>query len=122
MYKFTPKTVEVNNPHYDPESLLNTVMRLLCVKNDRQLAVRLGVQAPQICKIRKRRVPVAPALLISMHEETGLSLRELRTLMGDYRENSGPSAKHPVQPSPNGRPARCPHPGYLPRTNSCPPP
>lgn len=98
MYKFTQKTVENDNPHYDPASLLNTVMRLLCAKNDRQLATRLGVQPPQICKIRKRRVPVTPALLICMHEETGLSLRELRTLMGDYRENTGPSAKHPAKP------------------------
>lgn len=96
MYKFTPKAVETDNPHYDPEALLDTLMRVLGTKNDRHLAHRLSVQPPQICKIRKRRVSVAPALLICMHEETGLSLRQLRALMGDYRDHTGPSAKHPV--------------------------
>jgi len=98
MYKFTPKSVEADNPHYDPEALLDTLMRILGARNDRQLAGKLWVQASQICKIRKRRVPVAATLLISMHEETGLSIRQLRALMGDYREHTGASAKHPVLP------------------------
>ncbi len=41
---------------------------------------------------------VAAALLIGMHEETGLSIRQLRALMGDYREHTEPSAKHPQLP------------------------
>lgn len=98
MLKFIPKAVMEENPHYDPERLLDTLQGLLNVKNDRQLANRLGAAPAQICKIRKRRVPVAAALLISMHEETNLSLRQLRALMGDYRPNTGPTAKHPAQP------------------------
>jgi len=98
MYRFNPKAVEGDNPHYDPETLLDTLMRILGARNDRQLAHRLGVQPSQVCKVRKRRVSVAPSLLISMHEETGLSLRQLRALMGDYRAHTGPSAKHPLLP------------------------
>ena len=98
MHKFVPKTVMEENPHYDPEALLETLQALLGAKNDRQLAVRLGVQPSQICKIKKRRLAVSPTLLISMHEETNMSLRQLRALMGDYRDNTGPTAKHPVQP------------------------
>ncbi|MFC5550191.1 hypothetical protein [Massilia aerilata] len=98
MYKFMPKAVEEDNPHYDPDTLLDTLTRLLGARNDRHLARLLSVQPSQICKVRKRRVSVAPALLISMHEETGLSLRQLRALMGDYREHSGASAKHPTLP------------------------
>lgn len=98
MVKFSPKVVELSNPHYSPEILLDTVMRFLGLKYDRHLARRLGVQPPQICKIRKRRLLVTPAILISMHEETGLGLRELRALMGDYREHTRPSAKHPSIP------------------------
>jgi hypothetical protein len=98
MYRFKPKAVEADNPHYDPDLLLDTLMRLLGVRNDRQLAIRLGVQPSQICKIRKRNLSVAASLLISMHEETGLSLRQLRALMGDYREHTGASAKHPMLP------------------------
>ena len=97
MHKFVPKTVMEENPHYDPEALLETLQSLLGAKNDRQLAVRLGVQPSQICKIQKRRLAMSPNLLISMHEETNMSLRQLRALMGDYR-NTGPTAKHPVQP------------------------
>ena len=41
---------------------------------------------------------MAPALLISMHEETGLPLPQLRALMGDYREHTGASSKHPAVP------------------------
>lgn len=98
MYKFTPEVVQRDNPHYDPEMLLDTIMRLLGARNDRQLATMLDVTPPQICKIRKRRLSVTPALLISMHEETDLTMRQLRALMGDYREHTGPSAKHPALP------------------------
>ena len=98
VHKFAHKTVMTDNPHYDPKSLLETLQRILGAKNDRQLAVRLGVRPSQICKIKKRRVVVSSSLLIAMHEETNMSLRQLRALMGDYRDNTGPSAKHPLQP------------------------
>lgn len=98
MYTFTLKAVEENNPHYDPEVLLDTLMCILGAPNDRQLAHRLKVAPSQVCKVRKRRISVAPSLLIGMHEETGLSIRQLRALMGDYREHTGPSAKHPIMP------------------------
>lgn len=98
MLKFVQRAVMTDNPHYDPERLLDTLQHLLGARNDRQLATRLGTEPAQICKIRKRRVPVAAALLISMHEETDLSLRQLRALMGDYRPHTGPGSKHPVHP------------------------
>jgi hypothetical protein len=98
MYTFTQKAVEADNPHYDPETLLDTLTTMLGVRNDRHLADKLFGQPSQICKIRKRRTPVSAALLISMHEETGLSIRQLRALMGDFRESTAPSAKHPHLP------------------------
>jgi hypothetical protein len=98
MYKFIYEAVRPDNPHYNPTLLLDTLMQLLGARNDRQLATRLDVNSSQICKVRKRRLSVAPALLISMHEETGLTLRQLRAVMGDYREHTGASAKHPAVP------------------------
>jgi hypothetical protein len=89
-----------NNPHYAPENLMDMLVHVLRVRNDRHLAVRFGVQPSQICKIRKRKAVISPAFLINMHEETGLSLRILRGLMGDFRDNTGPSAKHPAVPPP----------------------
>lgn len=89
-----------NNPHYTPGNLMDMLVRVLRVRNDRQLAERFGVQPSQICKIRKCKAVISPAFLINMHEETGLSLRLLRGLMGDFRDNTGPSAKHPAVPPP----------------------
>lgn len=89
-----------NNPHYAPENLLDMLVRVLRVKNDRHLAARFGVLPSQICKIRKRRAPISAAFLINMHEETGLGLAVLRALMGDFRDHTGPSAKHPAAPPP----------------------
>lgn len=89
-----------NNPHYAPENLMDMLVRVLRVRNDRHLAERFGVQPSQICKIRKRKAVISPAFLINMHEETGLSLRLLRGLMGDFRDNTGSSAKHPAVPPP----------------------
>jgi hypothetical protein len=87
-----------NNPHYAPENLLDMLQQLLGLENDRQLADRLKVQPPQISKIRWRKTSVSAALLISMHEETNLSLVVLRGLMGDYRESTAATATHPVEP------------------------
>jgi transcriptional regulator with XRE-family HTH domain len=87
-----------NNPHYAPENLMDMLQLVFRLRNDRQLAARLGVLPSQICKIRKRRAPISPAFLLNMHEETGLSVDMLRALMGDFRDNTGPSSKHPVTP------------------------
>lgn len=90
-----------DNPHYAPENLLDMLQQLLGVKTDRQLADRFGVRPAQICKIRHRNGKVSSALLISMHEETDLSITVLRGLMGDYRDSTAESAKHPAEPPPN---------------------
>ena len=87
-----------NNPHYAPQNLMDMLLRVLRVRNDRQLAGRLGVKPSQICKIRKRRAPISSAFLIHIHEETGFSLAILRGLMGDFRDNTGPKATHPAVP------------------------
>lgn len=77
---------------YNPDRLLDELMSAMQLKNDSRLAKRLKVAPPIICKIRKRRLPVSPAVLISMHEESGYSIRDLRYLMGDMRPHTGKSA------------------------------
>lgn len=84
------------NPHYNPVHFLNTLQQVFGVKNDRKLALRLGVAPPLLCKIRNNRIDTPDWLLIHLNEETNFSVRELRALMGDYREHSGPSARHPT--------------------------
>lgn len=85
-----------DNPHYDPEHLLDTLQRVFSVRNDRQLAVKLDVHPSLLCKIRHRELDVPATLLIHLEEETNFSIRDLRRLMGDYRPHSGPSARHPT--------------------------
>jgi hypothetical protein len=71
---------------YDPNNLLDTLIERLHLKNDAALSRALEVAPPVISKIRHRRLPVGASLLIRMHEVSDLSIRELRTLMGDRRE------------------------------------
>lgn len=95
---------------YDPNRLLDTLIERLNLKNDAALSRTLGVAPPVISKIRHGRLPVGASMLIRMHEETGLNIKELRELMGDRRnrlrisnvegmpkESSSPSADQAQQ-------------------------
>jgi hypothetical protein len=72
---------------YDPDRLLDTLTERLGLKNDAALAIVLGILHPVMSNIRHRRLAVGPSLLIRMHEASGLSVRELRALMGDHAES-----------------------------------
>ena len=71
---------------YDPNNLLDALIQKLNLKNDAALSRALEVAPPVISKIRHRRLPVGASLLIRMHEVSDLSIKELRTLMGDRRD------------------------------------
>lgn len=81
------KGVDVNElpSSYDPNNLLDTLIKRLSLKNDAALSRALEVAPPVISKIRHYRLPVGASLLIRMHEVSELSIRELRELMGDRR-------------------------------------
>jgi hypothetical protein len=73
------------NSEYNPNQLLNIVRANLRVKNDAALSRRLEVGPPVISKVRHGRLPVGAALLIRIHEVTGLGIDELRGMLGDRR-------------------------------------
>lgn len=73
-------------PRYDPNNLLDALHANLRLKNDAALARILEVNPPIISKIRHRRLSVGGALLIRIHEVTGLNISDLRFLMGDRRQ------------------------------------
>lgn len=75
----------IEQTSYDPNRLLDTLLEKMSLKNDAALSRALEVAPPVISKIRHRRLPVGASLLIRMHEYTGISIRELRDLMGDRR-------------------------------------
>jgi plasmid maintenance system antidote protein VapI len=71
---------------YDPNHLLDSLIEKMKLKNDAALSRALEVAPPVISKIRHRRLPVGASLLIRMHEVSGMSIQELRVLMGDRRD------------------------------------
>ena len=71
---------------FNPDNLLNTLIKQLQLKNDAALSRTLEVTPPIISNIRHRRFPVNAPLLIRMHEVSGMSIRVLQDLMGDRRK------------------------------------
>ncbi|MDR3481764.1 MAG: hypothetical protein P4L91_13745 [Burkholderiaceae bacterium] len=74
------------NVAFNPNHLLDTLIQRMKLKNDAALARLVEVAPPVISKIRHGRLPVGASLLIRMHEETNISIAELRELMGDRRK------------------------------------
>lgn len=75
-----------NSLNYDPNHLLDTLIKNLHLKNDASLSRLLEVAPPVISKIRHRKIAVGASILIRMHEVSDLSIRDLRGLMGDHRK------------------------------------
>jgi len=81
------KAMEQNQElNYDPNNLLDTLIDKLDLRNDAHLSRVLEVAPPVLSKLRHRRLPIGPLMLIRMHEISGWSIKELRALMGDRRE------------------------------------
>ena len=84
----TPNTL-LNNQHpqlnYDPGYLLDTFIRRLGLKNDAALARHLEVAPPVISKTHNGKLAIGASLLLRLHEVTGISIKDLRALMGDHR-------------------------------------
>lgn len=87
---------------YDPNHLLDSLIERLALKNDAALSRSLEVAPPVISKIRHRKLPVGASLLIRMHEVSDLSIKELRSLMGDRREKFRISPEHFKPKTPQG--------------------
>lgn len=75
---------------YDPNRLLNSICQHLGLQSDGALSRKMKVARNVIRDIRERRVPVAASILVLMHEVTGISIDELRFLMGDRRARLRP--------------------------------
>lgn len=76
---------QATNPTYDPNGLIDGLIAKLRLKNDAALCRALDIAPPVISKIRHRTLPVGASMLIRLHDFTGMSIRDLRLLMGDRR-------------------------------------
>jgi hypothetical protein len=70
---------------YNPNHLLDTLIKRMGLKDDGALSRKLRVATSIIRDIRHGHLPVAASMLIWINEATGISIHELRELMGDRR-------------------------------------
>ena len=70
---------------YNPGNLLDNIIHHLELRTDADLSRALQVAPPMISKMRHCHLPVGGAVLIRMHEVSGLSVETLRSMMGDRR-------------------------------------
>jgi plasmid maintenance system antidote protein VapI len=68
-------------------SLIDALLDRFSLKNDAALCRILNISPALISKLRHKKTRITADLLITMHEFTGLSIKELRNLMGDLRPN-----------------------------------
>lgn len=71
---------------YSQARLLDALIDHLQLKRDSDLARTLGVSRTFICVLRQHKTPIGAAVLIRMHEASGMSIKELRRLLGDRRK------------------------------------
>lgn len=70
--------------------LIDTLVTRLNLKNYAALARTLGVPQAVVSKMLHGQLEVGATMLINMHEESGLSIKELRALMGVTKESTAP--------------------------------
>jgi hypothetical protein len=73
----------------EPSNLLDALIEHFELKNDAALSRALYLSPPMISKLRTKTLQVSATVLVRMHDVTGLSIRELRALMGDNRRRFG---------------------------------
>lgn len=70
-------------PSFVPNKLLDTLIQRMQLKNDAQLSRKLGVPPPVVSQMRHRKLAVGATMLLRMHEESGLSIAELKELLAE---------------------------------------
>lgn len=76
---------KVIHTKYDPNRLLDALIERMGLKDDGALSRKLRVATSVISNIRNGILPIGGSMLIWMHEATGISIQELRELLGDRR-------------------------------------
>jgi hypothetical protein len=81
------------NDEYDPELFLNSLLDRMHLTQDAQLAKRLRMDKRLLSKIRERRLQISGSMLMHMQEATGITISELRRILGDRRSTSRMACK-----------------------------
>lgn len=78
---------------YDPELLLNSLMERMHLTAESELAKRLRMDKRLLGQIRERRLQISGSMLIQMQEASGITIAELRRILGDKRSRSRMAGK-----------------------------
>lgn len=78
---------------YDPQLLLNSLMERMHLTGDGELAKRLRMDKRLLGQIRERRLQISGSMLIQMQEASGITIAELRRILGDKRSRSRMACK-----------------------------
>ena len=70
---------------YEPHRLLDALRIKLDAKSDAQLAKALDIPKSSVSRMRSGKIPIYPALLLRMHDVSGISITEMQTIVGDRR-------------------------------------
>lgn len=62
-------------------TLFDIAAEKIGAKNDRRLAMAIGVDQPVISKIRHGRLDVGASLVIKLHEATGMTIKEIKAFV-----------------------------------------
>lgn len=73
---------DLNHPNYRPGDLLDVAQDKMDLKNDAALARALDTTPGQISKIRNKKLPVGPTMLLVLSEAVDLSVGQLRHIAG----------------------------------------
>ena len=61
--------------------LLDFLQKNYDIKNDRQLALKLGFSTPTLSKIRTGKYPVSADMIIAIHETFDIPIYDIKTLI-----------------------------------------
>lgn len=78
-------------PHYDPNRLLDMLMRRRAIRSDKALARLLGFAPGVLAGLRSGRIAPAPWMLGWIAEAGGMGVDEARRLLGERRARARPT-------------------------------
>jgi hypothetical protein len=71
--------------NYNPAALLDFLLATMRLANDRALAVKMNMRPSLVAKLREGRIAVSGSILMWMQQASGLTIQQLRTVLGDQR-------------------------------------
>jgi DNA-binding XRE family transcriptional regulator len=61
--------------------LLDYLQKTYDIKNDRQLALKIGFSTPTLSKIRTGKYKVSADMIIAIHEKFGMTIKDIKRLI-----------------------------------------